>query len=260
MRTQGGKQKAESRNQKSEDSSQNSKRREWTRTRGERSRENRGQGFVLAAGLACLIGLSIAQKGIAGASDSNLTFEVRVYSYSQASAAMVAGAEREAGRIFGVAGIRVIWQDCGTLDPANYSQSPCQKFRGPAYIELRILPQPIRNMFQDDPLGFAIAPAMADVYYRKAMLFVGGEGSAFAGQTILGCVVAHEIGHLLLGSNSHSDSGIMRARWEREDMQPRLMARRLFTSGQGKVIRAEVKRRVALPPVEAVSAPSIPAK
>ena len=32
--------------------------------------------------------------------------------------------------------------------------------------------------------------------------------------TILGRVTAHEIGHLLLGSNSHSAHGLMRASWD----------------------------------------------
>ena len=32
---------------------------------------------------------------------------------------------------------------------------------------------------------------------------------------ILGCVITHEVGHLLLGSNSHSGSEIMQGQWER---------------------------------------------
>lgn len=254
MKKVGSGQKAECRNQKTECKNQKAGGSEWARTKAQ------GLALALAASLACLIGLSLAQNGIARATDPSLTFHVGVYNYAQAPPATLVGAEREAERILGVAGVRVIWQDCGTLVPANYSQSPCQKYRGPAYIELRILPQPLKEIFRDDPLGFAIAPAMANVYYHKAMLFVGGEGSGFAGQTILGCVIAHEIGHLLLGSNSHSDSGIMRAKWEREDMQPRSMGQRLFSFAQAKVIQAEVQRRVALPPVEAKSVVSLPAK
>lgn len=35
---------------------------------------------------------------------------------------------------------------------------------------------------------------------------------------ILGHVAAHEIGHLLLGTNSHSAGGIMRAHWKMEEL------------------------------------------
>jgi len=36
---------------------------------------------------------------------------------------------------------------------------------------------------------------------------------------LLGRAVAHEIGHLLMGTNQHSASGIMRARWSRCDLR-----------------------------------------
>ena len=34
---------------------------------------------------------------------------------------------------------------------------------------------------------------------------------------VLGRVIAHELGHLLLGHNAHSDEGIMRAHWNKAD-------------------------------------------
>jgi len=39
-----------------------------------------------------------------------------------------------------------------------------------------------------------------------------GEGSS-----LLGHVMAHEIGHLLQGTTQHSESGIMKARWTGQD-------------------------------------------
>jgi hypothetical protein len=36
---------------------------------------------------------------------------------------------------------------------------------------------------------------------------------------ILGSVIARELGHLLLGANSHSRSGLMRAVWSREELR-----------------------------------------
>ncbi len=35
---------------------------------------------------------------------------------------------------------------------------------------------------------------------------------------VLGNIIAHELGHLLLGANAHSKWGLMRARWTREDL------------------------------------------
>jgi len=52
-------------------------------------------------------------------------------------------------------------------------------------------------------------------------------------QVLLGYTMAHELGHLLLPPNSHSNSGVMRASLDLE----RAAARRLrFTPGQGVLI------------------------
>ncbi len=55
--------------------------------------------------------------------------------------------------------------------------------------------------------------------------------------------MAHEIGHLLLGPKRHSRSGIMRARWDQEDLRLAAEARLRFTSQQAELIRAEVRAR-----------------
>jgi hypothetical protein len=57
-----------------------------------------------------------------------------------------------------------------------------------------------------------------------------------------GYAVAHEIGHLLLGSHSHSLVGIMRARWGRKELA-RAERELLFLREQAELIRTEVLRR-----------------
>jgi hypothetical protein len=63
---------------------------------------------------------------------------------------------------------------------------------------------------------------------------------------ILGCAIAHEVGHLLLGSNSHSGSGIMQRRWERKEMRHAMTGTLLFTPEQAKLIQAETQARMRL--------------
>ena len=58
---------------------------------------------------------------------------------------------------------------------------------------------------------------------------------------ILGCVMAHELGHLLLGSNSHSDRGIMLSRWEVNQVRHLMMGALLFTPEQSKLMRLEAQ-------------------
>jgi hypothetical protein len=55
--------------------------------------------------------------------------------------------------------------------------------------------------------------------------------------------MAHEIGHLLLGSN-HSATGIMKAHWGPKEVRELIKGDLLFTSQQSKLIQAEGQTRV----------------
>ena len=55
-------------------------------------------------------------------------------------------------------------------------------------------------------------------------------------EKILGLTVAHEIGHALLGSNSHSSRGIMRPHWDPEDLQKESRQNSSFTEEQVQLI------------------------
>jgi hypothetical protein len=69
---------------------------------------------------------------------------------------------------------------------------------------------------------------------------------------VLGRIVAHELGHLLLGKNEHSRAGVMRAVFLPRDVQSGLADSILFLPGEAKRIRAQVLARRAssnAPPV-----------
>ncbi len=44
-------------------------------------------------------------------------------------------------------------------------------------------------------------------------------GAGIDTRRLLGLAIAHEIGHVLLNSNSHAPSGLMRADWSRTELQ-----------------------------------------
>ena len=52
--------------------------------------------------------------------------------------------------------------------------------------------------------------------------------------------MAHEIGHLLLGSNSHAPAGIMSARWEGQELNRMARGNLLFTDAQSDQMRTEI--------------------
>ena len=69
-------------------------------------------------------------------------------------------------------------------------------------------------------------------------------GVLFSPAVILGHIMAHEMGHRLLGADRHSRNGIMRAGWTRKDAQLASRGELLFTRTQGKRIRAQVLDRI----------------
>jgi len=63
---------------------------------------------------------------------------------------------------------------------------------------------------------------------------------------LLGAVIAHEIGHLVLPTHSHSETGIRRAMWDQQDFQLAAHGELGFTPRQAELIRNEVLRRSTL--------------
>jgi hypothetical protein len=63
------------------------------------------------------------------------------------------------------------------------------------------------------------------------------ESSHVSLASILGHGVAHEIGHLLLGTNSHAETGIMRARWQSEELASVSKGALFFSSNQSQEMR-----------------------
>jgi hypothetical protein len=59
---------------------------------------------------------------------------------------------------------------------------------------------------------------------------------------ILGHAMAHELGHLLLGTNSHSRDGLMRAHWEPGDLAQAAKGNLLFSSEQSTRMRSRFTR------------------
>ena len=78
----------------------------------------------------------------------------------------------------------------------------------------------------------------SDVFYDRARELHANWNVGLA--DILGNVMAHELGHLLLGSNSHSGAGIMRAHWQGEELHRLSRGSLWFTSEQASHMRGKL--------------------
>jgi hypothetical protein len=205
-------------------------------------------GLRIVVGLVGVINLVSSDAVFAKVTDPRTMLRVRVNNYTQASPLIVARAEREAGRILGETGLRMVWLDCPMehYGGVPVQQNPCLEPLEATDIVLRVLPERAQNKFEDTVFGFAVVPIFASVYYDYALRSAKRDNDEFEVPVILGCVIAHELGHLLLGSNSHSGSGVMQPQWGRKQVQQALTGGLLFTHAQSKRIQAEAEKRTSV--------------
>jgi hypothetical protein len=202
-----------------------------------------GLGLIGISAFVAVMGFAFPGGVCAAPPAPDLIIRVRVYNYAGTPSTMLAEAEREASRILGEAGLRSAWLDCPIVPATDIPQNPCPEPIEAVEVRLRILSVPVRNSLHDTAYGFAIAPALASVYSESALRFARNDEGELEAPIVLGCAIAHEIGHLLLGSNSHSVSGVMCAHWERKHIRQALMGAMLFSPAEAKLIQAEMRRR-----------------
>jgi len=165
---------------------------------------------------------------------------ILVFNYSQASPTTIRMAEVEASQILGKAGFPAAWVNCPM--PSLSNMPGCEKEQSPGEVRVRILAGHTQRMFQDSVFGFTNPPVFASVYYESALRLAKIDNAEFEVPVILGCIMAHEIGHLLLGPNSHTATGIMQPRWESEQVRQIMKGELEFTKQESMFIQAGVRR------------------
>ena len=146
----------------------------------------------------------------------DITISIHVYNYAAVSEKTLARAKEEAGRIFGNAGLTALWVDhaLSAVD-LRHPHHSTDSWDGTDYV-LRLLTQSPETSSKN-AMGEALSLDIANVFMNRVTeQAAAGELSA---SRMLGHAIAHEIGHLLLGDNSHSLGGIMVAPWSKQDLQ-----------------------------------------
>ena len=164
----------------------------------------------------------------------SLQLTVGVYNDAGVSPDILKRAEQRAADIFARASFEVVWLHCLHAGPAD--ALACQQTDLPQHVALRIIRNPVRPG-KDSVFGVAFLSVdgtgkYSDVFWNRVRDLQATSNLDLA--SILGSVMAHEMGHLLLGSNAHAVSGIMRAQWEAEELQRIAMGTLLFTAQQAE--------------------------
>ena len=184
-----------------------------------------------------------------------LMLHVHVYNLANVPNRTLKCALGETARILAATGIETLWEpsepdspEAHTMEMAAIPMS-AQKPDARKFLAVRV----VRGFPADivpNALGFSLPAAQSGVHVTMFYDRIENVSLVVPAtvEKILGNALAHEIGHVLLGSGEHSRSGIMKEVWTRADYQ-RLAARSLeFERCEALTMLKEVSRRAALPP------------
>jgi len=205
------------------------------------------KGLLVALSTWFGAGLSVSAQAVAAR-----RIVVRSYNTFGVPLSILDHAESTAGDLLREAGIDSSWRNCRTLDGASsQAHDVCNEVLNASEVIVRIVRAP-RAIPDVEVLGYS----HVDVYRRQGTL-----ATVFADRvrvlaaalgvdegTLLGRAITHEVGHLLLGTLEHSETGLMRGAW---NAAGRRRSDWLFSSAEAARMRAGLEAR-ALPPSLAV--------
>jgi len=172
--------------------------------------------------VAGLVGM-LSPIQFAGAETPHIPLIVRVSNNFGLLQHQLKTARQTAQAIFRHSDIEAEWRECPAGRNERLVPTGCTDPLKPTEVVVRIMATPSATQLPDDVLGFSyinklgaangLATVFADAVARIAARTYVEPG------TLLGRALAHEVGHLLLGTTAHPTTGIMRANWTGTQLQ-----------------------------------------
>ena len=202
-----------------------------------RSHRGRAMPLIVALSVWCLSASNAFAQGPA-------RIVMRVYDAVGVSHPSLGRAELTIRELLADAGVDPAWRNCRVPEtPSTSATDSCADVLIPSEFIIRIVRAP-RSVADAEVLGYSyvdpyrrqgtLATVFADRVRALASALQIEEG------TLLGRAITHEVGHLLLGTLSHSGQGLMRGRWSNQGGP----ADWLFSATQAQEIRGALVARV----------------
>jgi hypothetical protein len=145
-----------------------------------------------------------------------LTISLQMINEAQVPAGVLEESQEQVTRIFARAGLTVRWADTGPR------------------LTVQIVPQVLGYARAGSPvMGVArrdANSAKAQIFFKQVQDFARLHRIDTA--SVLACVIAHEVGHLLLPGTAHSPTGLMQAQWDRALVHNAATGSLTFTDAQ----------------------------
>ena len=170
------------------------------------------------------------------------TLSVQVHDYAHVTAERLSLASDIVSRLYAKIGVRLEWQRVLHPDTEHGTSEEHESPGSLADLFVIILTPKMMNgrRVPEGLVGFAAVPSdggmgrIAYVIDQRVREIAGRRGNAAA---VLGFVMAHEIGHLVLGRGSGAATGLMKCQWEQQHMQRLDVLKQEFSAGHADRIR-----------------------
>jgi hypothetical protein len=185
-----------------------------------------------------LLGAAVCVSSAPIAAAPRITITVRVYQTAGLPSAIQEKALAETEALLQSALVDVRWRKC--TGPANERYATCDALPGPSELTLRILGEKALNQGTPGALGDAVVircagGVLATVYYDQVEWMANEAGAEIA--VLLGRVAAHELGHLLMRTASHTTRGLMRPNWTLTEIRLNRTVDWMFTGRDADAMR-----------------------
>jgi hypothetical protein len=184
----------------------------------------------------------------AGATD--LPIIIRTYDASGLPEGDRSAALATAGAILKDAGLTIARLACDDVKSGG-ADDPCFVPLRAYELSLRFVRLPSIGVGRQVTLGYSLVEtdarsgSLATVYVDRVTDLAAAARVDLA--TLLGRAIAHEIGHLLLGTTAHARVGVMRALWSPDAVRDSTARDWRFTPADADALRAAARRRTGHP-------------
>jgi hypothetical protein len=209
----------------------------------------------MAAPFTVRVGLIAAALVLAASSASRAAERLVVRTYVDVNVAPreIAAARTVAAAILKSAHLDTTWRDCtgGCADPLAPNELVVRLVAAPEEAEAGVLGASLVDV--QAKMG-----TLATIYADRVESMATRAGSDRP--TLLGRAIAHELGHLLLGTSAHAAFGLMRARWSDRELQRNIASDWLLSPREAALVRRglaarRIPERLAMSHSETQNAP-----
>jgi hypothetical protein len=185
-----------------------------------------------------MIAMAMLSRPLAAAPPDVPVISIGLDDYGNVPVRQLIHAQADVAQVYCDVGIEIAWRETRHLSTATPPAQTRFTSSGPG-LTIIILSHDMVNRMAPPSTALGTAPGSLDgpghiayvFYSRLPILEVGNDDE------IIGLVIAHEIGHLLLPYGSHSDTGIMRGQWDIRDLRRVSLHALGFTQFQAQEIR-----------------------